>query len=172
MLTGQTQGTRASRTKVWTSMGRKHCYCSDHLGEIPCWRGQIEIQNESIYRSDNNSMRHELWNHIIALDSVCHLSTMHFHSGNIVGSVCVSRLINKSEKQIRPRAGLFRVVLSIISDKYLPWSAYPFQKLGGMDWTRHNPAFVISRQQWDPHSLQAQDIGAAPRHTNQVRFQN
>lgn len=132
-LTGQTETTKALRIKLCTSMGRKHCHCSDHLGEIPCWRGQIEIQNESIYRSDNNSIRHELGNHIIALDGVCHLWTLHLYSGKTVGSVYVSRLINKSEKLIRPRAGLFRVVLSIFADKYLPWSAHPFQKLGGMD---------------------------------------
>lgn len=113
MLTGQTEATRASRLMLCTSIGKKHCYCSDHLGEISCWRGQIEIQNESIYRSDNNSMRRELGNHIIALDGVCHLWTLHFYSGKTVESVYVSRLINKSEKLISPLAGLFRVVLSI-----------------------------------------------------------
>lgn len=78
-------------------------------------------------------MKHDLGNHINALDGVCHLWTPHLYSGKTVGSVYVSSLINKSEKLISPRARLFRVVLSIFADKYLPWSAHPFQKLGGMD---------------------------------------
>lgn len=144
-----------------TSMDRKHCYCRCLLGKIPLCRSQLETQNESFYISDCDWMSHELGTHIIDVSAI---SGHHFRSGKTMPSVYVSRHINKWEKLIDPRAGLLESFWEFLQIKYLPSRAHPYRKLGGIVWTRHNPAFVSGRQQWGPH-FQAQDIGASPRHS-------
>lgn len=144
-----------------TSMDRKHCYCRCLLGKIPLCRSQLETQNESIYISDCDWMSHELGTHIIDVSAI---SGHHFRSGKTMPSVYVPRCINKWEKLIDPRAGLLESFWEFLQIKYLPSHAHPYRKLGGIVWTRHNPAFVSGRQQWGPH-FQAQDVGASPRHS-------
>lgn len=143
----ETGGHSCVKASVQKSIGEKPCFRWYHPGQNPALQKTNWKPKELIYKIasrgvgwgpepvplflDTSAVSGHCSSQEEKVRPVCHLDAQ------------------KSEKSRSTPGWGFRVQ-RILQKKSLPWSEHPFWRLGGVDWTSHNPAFFSSRQQWIP----------------------